>query len=228
MKATLKRLKGANPLDAIRKLNVGKSISPDRVETASLSLPAAGLNELLKKTDKDYVLFVDDGAEYAESYITDLLSVFSSDPKLGVVSGLVLTPSGKPLAHETNTDSAKIIRQNASSKFSEALLIPYGAIYRMDIIRKNRLGFAEDLEYCRDELFAIQYMEASPRSARFNGATYRTAKILDETDTKTPQSFSKAWYFDSAGTLLDKLTRNGANRGISQIAQYGLLYLTIQ
>ncbi len=177
------------------------------------------------KTEKPLVLFVDDGATYDDDYIEGVAQVLSHDRSLGMASGLVLAHNGKPLANEVDTSEDKIIKHDASRKFAESVILPYGGVYRADVIRKYGLRFDEELTYCRDELFALQYMQVAPKTARINQHKYRTAKILDETGPKTPQSNDKRWYLDSALVLLEKLKTTSGE--LSRIAQYGLLYLTI-
>ena len=219
----LKRLKSQGiPLPHVHR-RVAYTV--DDVCVVSLSGTVSEINAMLRETGKALVLFVDDGATYDDTYVEEVARVLSDDKTLGMASGLVLAHNGKPLANEIDISEAKVIKHDASRKFGESVILPYGGMYRMSVIRENGLSFDEDLVYCRDELFALRYMQVAPKNARVNRCKYRTAKILDETGPKTPQSNDKRWYLDSALVLLGKLMTSSGE--LSHIAQYGLLYLTI-
>lgn len=209
--------------DGTKKQTVG--YSADDVAVISLSLDAAAINERLASASEPFVCFVDDGAKYDDDYLEKVLKAFERNPEIGAASGLVRTHKGKLLSNEMNTDTP-FIYHDAQMNFKQTKLLPYGMVYRTQVIRDAGLKFDENLTYCRDELFAIQYAQVCGKAARVNKAKYKTGIELDETSAKTPQSNDKRWYFDSTLPLLEALADDSGK--LSQIAQFGLLYLTIQ
>lgn len=201
------------------------SYSAADVCAVSLSQDAGSINQQIAATDKRFILFTDDEATFAEDYVQQVLQVFSNDPEIGAASGLVRTHKGKLLSNEKDTKT-EFIYHDAAMNFKQVKLLPYGMVYRTEVIKQGGLQFDEELTYCRDELFAIQYAQINGKAARVNGAVYRTGIELDESSTKTAQSDDVRWYFDSTLPLMQKLL--GADGTLSKIAQYGLLYLMIQ
>lgn len=214
---------GQTPEDAAKAPS--PAFSPEDVEVVSLSQSAAAVNAQLEATEKPLVLFVDDKARYGDDYIPGVLEAFSKNPEIGMASGLIRNSKNGLLGNEMNTTTPRIYH-DASMSFAQARVLPYGGIYRVSVIREAGLRFDEELAYCRDELFALQYSEAAPKSARVNGFPYRCGIVLDEQSQKTPQADDKRWYFDSTLPLLQRLQRPDGT--LSKIAQYGLLYLAIQ
>ena len=185
---------------------------------------ADDLNRILEDVAEEYIGFVDPDAVYDESYFRNLMKGFAFG-KIGAVSGLLKCHNGNPV-QVFQGKPKKVLRWNADKDASQFILLPYGAVFRMDIIRAQHLRFDDAFRFCRDELFAMQYIQAAPRSIIFTDQIYRTGIELDESSDSTRNSNEKDWYFDSGAKLMEKLT-DAAGR-LAKTSQFGMLYLTIQ
>ena len=185
---------------------------------------AAEINKILAETERPFVGFTDPQADFGEDYFLKLLRELVMDGEADSAIGSLCDHKGNPVPCSGDLKK-ECVRLDAETRFTFVNLHLCGVVCRTEVIRKAGLRFDEELNYCRDELFAVQFAEQAPVSVRLNHCIYKTGLVLDESSDMTPQSQNIDWYFDSAVKLMNKMKRDGR---LSEIAQFSLLFLLIQ
>lgn len=186
----------------------------------NLDEPVHDNNKKLKRGKEEFIAFYDENAIYDNEYFTKLRDYLQKNPSIDFATGELQMDTGVKLAHFGK--GKEVHFYDVSKKVRGAPML-IGSLYRMNIVRKNKISFNEKLKYCKPELFATQYHEVAPKGILVRTLFYQTGRKLDEKSPKMGQSHNKAWYFDTTRGYLACLIKDNK---LSKIAQFGFLYLT--
>ena len=198
-----------------------KLLSNSKVLMVDLNLNPEEVNMKLDKAKEEFIAFYDTNAVFSEDYFTKLRDELKNNPEIGFASGRINDRNGNPIEHFGSIEE-DIYKYDVRKTLKGAPLL-IGTLCRTHIIKNNELRLNTELDYCKAELFATNYMEKSPKGLIASNISYTTGRGLDESSAKTGQSHKKNWYFATTKGYLNNLIKNGK---LSKIAQFGFLYLS--
>ncbi|MDV7785567.1 glycosyltransferase family 2 protein [Enterococcus gallinarum] len=173
----------------------------------------------LEKITGEFLLFLDGDDFWPENYIKNMIDTLQKYPKFMIMTGI------DNIDHENRIISQYPIVDKNVRKFSYFSLYrtilqpggwggyPVNKLYKVDIIKTNKLRFNESLHFCEDQVFNIQYINyvdgaiTSPEKINYKRLVHNKS-IVNSRNHST--SFNVKWedVFKAKELIRNDITNN--------------------
>ena len=130
--------------------------------------PSKARNLGLSLAKGEYIRFVDADDRIPSDSMSNMVRAIEQEEDIDLVIGNYVTNTGKGYFTGKELQEGKIDSKEFAEIFIEHVKsfyfgVPWNKLYKREIIEKNQIRFNEDIDWCEDFLFNVQYFAESKR-----------------------------------------------------------------